>query len=341
MCTNSTCLPVTLAHLTTNGAVELAVNSSTVFTTVPGDGIRSWSLYGVPKTAVNTTPTPILTRRAGDLNSGFLGANDTVVFGESGYIGQGGTGRTVFSCNPSNCASTEQDWYTTQGDTNACDPSAQECFDETAGGTSSTVQYAKQGTASQTAPQSFSPILTMPSGCSGVASGGYLYVSGNYGSSSTYSLLQRVSEDGTGGVSTLANLGLSSQVAFDCSIIVTSTRVYAIAGDVNAKTTGLISVSLPNGVGNSAPSFLAGTVISTNNWITAWGDDTAIYFGNAAAQWVSCPASGCTGTPTVLADASTAEAYLVGDAQAIYWINVSSDPTTGVSTGFSLMKLAR
>jgi len=32
--------------------------------------------------------------------------------------------------------------------------------------------------------------------------------------------------------------------------------------------------------------------------------------------------------------------YLVGDAMAIYWINRTSD-TTGRTTGFSLMKIAR
>jgi len=343
MCTNKTCLPVTMAHLTMTGAVGLALNSTTVFTTVPSNGSTPWSLYGVPKTAVNITPSPVLTRRVGDSKSGLLAANDTILFAESGYTSQGGSSFTVFSCTPGTCSSTEQDWYTTSGDMNACDPATQECFDAVGAGASSTIQYAKRGTASQTAPQGFSPVITMPSGISGAA-GGYFYMAGNLGSSSgaTNSVLQRVSEDGTSGVSTLANLGLSSLFGFDFfPIIVTSTRVYAVAGDINANTTGLISVSLPNGVGNSAPPFVPGTTVATDKWIASWGDDTAIYFANSAGQWVTCPPSGCTGTPTVLADASAAAPYLAGDAQAIYWIKTTTDPGSGQTTGFSLLKVAR
>ncbi len=324
-------------------ATGLALNSTTVFTTVTGNGTTPWSLYAVPKSATNITLSPILTRRAGDSSTGFLGASDTTLFGESGYTSQGGSVFTAFSCNPSNCASTVQDWYTTTSDPTACDPLTQQCFDEAGAGASSTIQFAKQGTPSQTALQSFSPVLSMASGAI-AASGGFVYTAGYYAISSsnpTNSVVQRASEDGTGGVSTLANVGLGSLVAFNAPIIVTPTRVYAVAGDINANTTGLISLSLPNGVGNSAPSFLAGTMVSTNSWITAWGDDTGIYFANNAGQWVMCPAAGCTGTPTVMADATAAEPYLVGDAQAIYWINVSSDPTSGRATGFSLVKLAR
>jgi hypothetical protein len=124
-------------------------------------------------------------------------------------------------------------------------------------------------------------------------------------------------------------------------LVVTGTRVYVVGADINANTTGLISVSLPNGVGNSAPPFLAGTTISSNNWLAAWGDDEQIFFASSAKQWVACPASGCTGAPTVLADASSALPYLVGDMQAIYWINTITDATTGYATGFSVMKVAR
>lgn len=343
MCSNGACLPVTLAHLATTGATGLALNSTTVFTTVTSNGTTPWSLYAVPKSATNTTPSAILTRRAGDSSTGFLGASDTTLYGESGYTSQGGSVFTAFSCNPNNCSNTVLDWYTTTSDPTACDPSTQECFDETGAGTSSTIQFAKQGTASQTSLQNFSPVLSMASGAI-AASGGFVYTAGYYAansSSPTNSVVQRASEDGTGGVSTLANLGLGSLVAFDTPIIVTPTRVYAVAGDISANTTGLISLSLPNGVGNSAPAFLPGTVVSTNSWITAWGDDTAVYFANNAGQWVMCPAAGCAGTPTVMADATAAEPYLEGDAQAIYWINVSSDPTSGHATGFSLMKLAR
>jgi hypothetical protein len=343
MCSNSTCLPVTLAHLaTTVRAAGLALNSSTVFTTVPGNSTVSWSLYGVPKTAVNTSPSPILTASSGNNVTGFLGANDTVVFAETGYNSPGGKSTTILSCNPTNCASTQQPWYASNGGVTTCDPAAQECFLFEAGATATSVQYAKQGMASQTSPQDFSPVLNLALGFPATA-GGYLCATGNFGvnPNPTYSVVQRVLEDGSGGISTLANLGLSSQYALDYTLVVTGTRLYVAGSDINANTTGLISLSLPNGVGNSAPAYLAGTTMSSNNWIAAWGDDTAIYFANSAAQWVTCPASGCTGTPTVLTDASAALSYLVGDAQAIYWLNATSDPTSGFATGFSLMKLAR
>ena len=343
MCSNSTCLPVTLAHLaTTVRAAGLALNSSTVFTTVPGNSTVSWSLYGVPKTAVNTSPSPILTASSGNNVTGFLGANDTVVFAETGYNSPGGSPTTILSCTPTNCASTQQTWYTSNGGVTTCDPAAQECFLFEAGATATSVQYAKRATISQTSPQDFSPVLNLALGFPATA-GGYLYATGNFGvnPNPTYSVVQRVLEDGSGGISTLANLGLSSQVGLDNTLVVTGTRVYVAAGDINANTTGLISLSLPNGVGNSAPAYLPGTTISSNSWLAAWGDDSAIYFANAAAQWVTCPASGCTGTPTVVADASAALAFLVGDAQAIYWLNTTSDPTSGFATGFSLMKIAR
>ena len=194
----------------------------------------------------------------------------------------------------------------------------------------------------QTSPQSFSPVLSMATGTGPVATGGYLYMAGVYGvnPNPSYAVLQRVTEDGTSGVSTLANLGLAAQFALS-PLGVTGTRVYVLGANIGSNTTGLISVSLPNGVGNSAPPFLAGTTMSSNNWIAAWGDDTAIYFANTAEQWVTCPASGCTGAPTVMSDASTALHYLVGDAQAIYWINTRSDSTTGFTIGFSVMKVAR
>jgi hypothetical protein len=342
MCTNGTCLPVTLAHLTTTVTpAGLAVNSSTVFTTVPG---TPWSLYGVPKTAVNTSPSPILTAAAGNNITSFLAASDTVLFAAMGYNSPGGSPRTILSCNPTNCAGTEQTWYTSQGGLlNTCDLSTQECFLFEPGTGSADVQYAKQGTASQSSPQDFSPVLNTALGFPGAADG-YIYAGGLYGtpsSTSTYSVLQRVSEDGTGSVSTLANLGLSSQFAINSTPVVTGTRVYVAGSDINGNTTGLISLSLPNGVGNSAPAYLPGTTISSNSWLAMWGDDTAIYFANAAAQWVTCPASGCTGTPTVMADASAAIGYLTGDAQAIYWLNATFSATDGTATGFSLMRLAR
>jgi len=319
------------------------VNSTTVFTTVPSDGVAVWSLYGVSKTAVNTSPSPILTAPAGNNTTGFLGGNDTVLFAETGYRNNpGGNSSTVISCNPANCASTQQSWYTSSDTVSACDPSTQECFVSVSSSNFSTFQYAKQGTPSQTSPASFSPVLTMASGIGPAATGGYLYMAGVYGvnPSQTYAVLQRVSEDGTSGVSALANLGPSLQYTLD-GPIVTDTRVYAVGADIGSNVTGLISVPLPNGVGNSAPSFLGGTMMPSPNWIAAWGDDTAIYFANPAQQWVTCPASGCTGSPTVVSDASAAAPYLVGDAQAIYWINTTSDAGTGRTNGFSVMKIAR
>jgi hypothetical protein len=309
--------------------------------TVPSlDGVSPWSLYGVPKTAVNSSPSPILTAAVGNNTSGFLGANDTILFIETGSNNPGGSTSTIISCNPTTCASTQQNWYTSNGSVSACDLSAKECFVAASSGTFATVQFAKQGTASQTTPQNFSPVLNMASGFGPSATGGYFYMAGVYGNP-TAAVLQRISEDGTSGISTLANLGPAAQFALDAPLIVTGTRVYVVGGNSTANTTGLISVSLPNGVGNSAPSFLAGTTMSSNDWIAAWGDDVAIFFASSAHQWVTCPASGCIGSPTVLADATTALPYLVGDAQAIYWINTTTDPVTGFTTGFSLKKIPR
>jgi hypothetical protein len=344
VCSNGSCLPVTLAKIpATSRAAGLAVNSTTVFTTVPGNGLSSWSLYGVAKTAVNASPSPILTAAAGNNTTGFLGANDTVLFAETGYNSPGGNSSTMISCSPTSCASTQQNWYTASGSVSACDPSVQECFVELGAEASGTFQYAKEGTVSQTSPQSFSPVLTMASGVGPAATDGYLYMAGPYGvnPNPSYAVLQRVSEDGTSQVTTLADLGLAAQYALTGPLVVTGTRVYVVGADINANTTGLISVSLPNGVGNSAPPFLAGTTISSNNWLAAWGDDEQIFFASSANQWVACPASGCTGAPTVLADASSALPYLVGDMQAIYWINTITDATTGYATGFSVMKVAR
>jgi hypothetical protein len=344
MCSNSTCLSITLAKVqATAGAMGLALNSTTVFTTAPSDGVSAWSLYGVPKTAVNASPSPILTAAVGNNKTGFLGGNDTILFSETGYNNSpGGNASTIISCNPGDCTSTQSNWYTLSDSLTACDPSAQECFVGSSSGNNSAYRYAKQGTPSQTSPQSFSPPVNMASGLFPTAANGSLYVAGPYevNANETDVVLQRVSEDGTGGVSTLANLGPYGQYAFDGPIVITSTRAYLMGGNTTSNTSGLIAVPLPNGVGNSAPSFLPGTTMSSNSWMAAWGDDTAIYFASVAQQWVSCPASGCSGAPTVLADASTALPYLVGDGQAIYWINRTTD-STGHTTGFSLMKVAR
>jgi hypothetical protein len=344
MCSNGSCLPVMLAKVqAATGAIGLALNSSTVFTTSPGNSAAGWSLYGVPKTAVNSSPSPILTTAVGNNRTGFLGGNDTLLFAESGYNNSpGGNASTVISCNPSNCASSQRTWYTLSDAITACDPSTQECFVGTSFSNFCTFQYAKQGTTSQMSPQGFNPVVTMASGLAPAAAGGYLYMAGVYGvdANQTYAVLHRVSEDGVGGISTLANLGPSAQYALDGPLVITSTRVYLVGANIGTNTTGLISVSLPNGVGNSAPSFLEGTTMPSGNWIAAWGDDTAIYFANPAQQWATCPASGCAGARTALADASSALPYLVGDAQAIYWIDRTTD-TGGRTAGFSIMKIAR
>ena len=92
-------MPITLANLpVTTRPSGLAVNSSTVFTTVPSDGVSAWSLYGVPKTAVNTSPSPILTGPVGNTTTGFLGGNDIVLFVETGYNSPGGAASTIISC---------------------------------------------------------------------------------------------------------------------------------------------------------------------------------------------------------------------------------------------------
>jgi hypothetical protein len=135
----------------------------------------------------------------GDLTSGPLFANDTLLFGESGYIGQGGTGVNIFSCNPTNCAATEQEWFNVAEPQSAtCDPAVAECFVSTyQDQMTATIQFAKQGTASQTSPQNFSPVLTMANGGL-AAAGGYLYVAGigPAGNLTPIAILPRVLETG-------------------------------------------------------------------------------------------------------------------------------------------------
>ena len=340
-CSGGTCLPVKLATLPAYAA-GLAVNSTTVFTTVPTSNSASWAVYGVAKTATNTTPSPILTLTPGFNNMGYNGASDSQLIAVPFTGGQGGAYNDVISCTPSNCASTEQSWFGAMNSSIVCDPAAQECFVQASG--QSAVQYSKMGTASQTSPTSFSPVVNIALSGISAATGGYLYSTGLYSTILTYPVLQRVSEDGTSGVTTLANFSSGTTTNALGGPLVTSTQVYMfgqVNDGVDSPTEGLMSVTLPNGVGNAAPSFLAGTTVPESDWIAYWGDDSGFVFGSTALQWVTCPVSGCSGTPRVLADASQSERYLVGDAQAIYWINDVVDPNTVTVTSAVLMKVAR
>lgn len=324
-----------MASLPATFADGLAVNSTTVFTTVPGT--TTWSLYGVAKSAVNTTPSPILTLNPGYNGTGYLGASDNLVIAEPFTGNQGGRFSTIISCNPGNCASSKQTWYGSTNSINVCDPLAQECFVQSQQQTS--VEYAVLGTSTQTTPANFSPVLNIAENGIGAAAGGYLYAAGT---SNPTPVLQRVVESGVGSVSTLATVSSLNGLSINDPLIVTSTQVFMLIYDSSNFLYSLASTPLPNGVGNAAPTNLPGTSVDEGGWIAYWADDSNIIFGSSAQQWVSCPAaSGCTGTPKVLADASQSERLVVGDAQAIYWINNVIDPTTITVTATYLMKVAR
>ena len=345
-CSSGTCGPVKLATFSVASGIPqgLAVNSTTVFTTIPGSA--SWALYGVAKTAQNVTPSPILMLPAAN-NTAYIGATDSLIIFTPFQGGQGGAFPTVYSCNPASCSSSQQTWFS-PGNNRwiTCDPVAQECFFQLANQTA--VQYAKLGTTSQTSLTSFTPVLNIALNGISAAANGSLYSAGTYSTTLAFPVLQRVSEDGTSGVSTLANF--TSTVAGTTNslfgpVIVTTTQVFMegmVNDGVNEPTVGIMSVQLPLGVGNAAPSFISGTTTQTEQgFVNYWADDNGIVFASPAEQFVSCPTTGCGGTPHVLADASQAESSLVGDAQAIYWINEIVDPNTGTVTSAALMKVAR
>jgi hypothetical protein len=351
-CTSGTCSAVLMATLpVADGYTAIASNSATVF--VLGNSSAGTVIFGVPKSAQNLSATPIGTYGTAYGIAGFFGASDNLVvahaYNTPMYVATG----SVFSCSPSNCQPTLQTWFSTTNAKVACDPASQECFVQSEGQTS--VRYAKQGSASQTAPAAFSPVVNIaygssilntidqPSGIS-VATGGYLYSAGLYPTTvgTFLPVLQRVAEDGTGSLGTLANyMSTTGAAVFDP--VVTPTRVYAL---VSANAVGIVSIPLPNGVGTAAVSYLPGVDVGSNLFF--WGDDNGVVFENSASQWASCPANGCSGSPKILADASQSglsgfggAAPLTGDAQAIYWVDAVVDPNTFAVTSASLMKVAR
>jgi hypothetical protein len=335
-CSNGTCQPITLATLSTpRTPVALALNSSTVFFEIPGNSVVAWSLYAVPKTAANITPTPILTQTAANNLGGYLAASDTLLVTQYGFNNPGGSTLTTFSCTPTSCSSTKQNWFTDTQAPTVCDLAVQECFTEL--GSQFTIQHATFGTPSQTTPADYNPLLNSNGNSVQWAAGGFLYIANTPAGASTSSILERMPEDGTGRLATLANVGAGNFLGVAS---LTSSQVFLVASLDNFATTGMMSVPLPNGL-SGTPSYLAGTSLAGNGWIAGWGDDAGIYFGTAAAQWVTCPASGCTGAPKVVGDASHSAPLLVGDAQSVYWVNFTQDPNTLATTGVSLMKLPR
>jgi hypothetical protein len=335
-CSNGTCQPITLATLSTpRTPVALALNSSTVFFEIPGNSVVAWSLYAVPKNAANITPTPILTQTAANNLGGYLAASDTLLVTQYGFNNPGGSTLTTFSCTPTSCASTKQNWFTDTQAPTVCDLAVQECFTEL--GSQFTIQHATFGTPSQTTPADYNPLLNSNGNSVQWAAGGFLYIANTPAGASTSSILERMPEDGTGRLATLANVGAGNFLGVAS---LTSSQVFLVASLDNFATTGMMSVPLPNGL-SGTPSYLAGTSLAGNGWIAGWGDDAGIYFGTAAAQWVTCPASGCTGAPKVVGDASHSAPLLVGDAQSVYWVNFTQDPNTLATTGVSLMKLPR
>lgn len=310
-----------------------------MFVTIPAtypatNGNTTWSLYGVSKTATNTTPSPIYSITSTSNNfTGTLVATDSLVIAEPYTAGPGGKYSTIVSCNPANCANTAEYWYSSSGSLNVCDPVAQECFTQVQNGSfAAEVKYALLGTPSQTTAADFSPVLDIAYNGISAASGGYLYSTGTFSTSQQWPVLERVSENGTGGIVTLANFNQTSGNTLLGPVVVTGTQVFMMGYDASLGVSGVMSVPLPNGVGNAAPASLA--KFGPGQFQTYWADDNNLVFQSAALQWVSCPATGCVGTPKVLADASQAEGYVVGDAQAIYWINSTTNAT-------SLMKVAR
>jgi hypothetical protein len=335
-CSGGTCQPLVLATLSTpRTPVALAVNSSNVFFEIPGNSVVAWSLYSVPKNAASITPTAIFTQGAGNNLGGYLAASDTLLVSQYGFNNPGGSTTTFFSCNPASCMSTTQTWFTDTQAPTVCDLAAQECFTQL--GSQFTIQHATLGTPSQTTPSDYNPIINSNANSVQWAQGGYLYIASTPGGASTTSILGRMPEDGTGRLATLANVGTGNYLGVAS---VTSTQVFLIASLDSFATTGMMSVPIPGGL-SGAPALLPGTALAGNGWIAGWGDDAGIYFGTAAATWVTCPASGCTGAPKVVGDASHSAPMLVGDAQAVYWVDSTQDPATLVTTSISLKKLPR
>jgi hypothetical protein len=317
----------------------LALSNSNVYVAVPS-GTNPWSLYVVSKTAVNSSPSPVFSLSgSGTSHVGYLGATDSLVIGQGTESDQGGSASQLFSCAPSNCANSAQSWFSTSGSVapTVCDPTAQECFAAIYSLTP-TIQHATLGTASQTTPTDYDPILLQSMNTTLGAVGGFLYLGVDPSGQSSPSTLARMTENGASGTATLDGFGVGAIQN------ITSTQIYMAASG------GLVSIPIPGGV-SASPAILPGT----SNWqISAWGDDKAIYFGTAALRWVTCPASGCTGTPTDIGDASLAigqvfnasannlglvSPNLIGDTQAIYWVN--ADQQNVNNTSFKLMKLAR
>jgi hypothetical protein len=335
-CSNGTCQPIVLATLSTpRTPVALAVNSSNVFFEIPGNSVVAWSLYAVSKTASNVTPSPIFTQSAGDNLGGYLAASDTLLVTQYGFNNPGGSTTTFFSCTPTNCTSTKQNWFTDTQAPTVCDLAVQECFTQL--GSQSTIQHATFGTASQTTPADYNPLLGSSGNSVQWATAGYLYITSTPAGQSTTSILGRMPEDGTGRLATLANVGAGNYLGV---VNVTTTQVYLVASLDAFTTTGMMSVPIPGGL-SGTPALLAGTSLAGNGWIAGWGDDAGIYFGTAAATWVTCPATGCTGAPKVVGDASHSAPLLVGDAQAVYWVDSTQDPNTLATTSISLKKLPR
>jgi hypothetical protein len=327
-CSGGTCTPIALATFTAGRqAVALAINSSNVFIEIPG-GNSAWSLYSVPKNAANIAPSPILTLSQSNNLGGYLAASDTLLVTQYGFNNPGGSTLTTFSCTPTNCATTMQTWFTDSQAPMVCDMAAQECFPALP--SQGSIQHSTFGTPSQTKPADFGVLISSNDNSAQWASGGFLYLGSNFGTGTLPSILTRMAEDGSGRTATLANFGAGNGFTV---VNVTSTQVYLVGTLDSLTTTGMLSVPLPNGL-TGAPPYLAGTTLTGNGWIAGWGDDAGIYFGTMAAQWVTCPASGCTGPPKVVGDATQSAPLLIGDAQSVYWID-------STATGVSLKKLPR
>jgi hypothetical protein len=333
---NSTCSPVLLA--TFPGLINgLAVNSTTVFTFLGTADGSAFSVYGVPKTAQNLTAAPLVTVTPGATSVGYLGASDTLFIWEAFTGNQAGKFSALYSCDPRSCPATRQTWFSVVNNNTTCDPVTQQCFTQAQAIAANEVRVAMLGAASQTAPQSFAPPLNIATGLGMTATGGFLYTAGPSDAILQLPVLERVPEDGSAVKTRLANFSPITNQLFG-PLIATASKVFfqGQSMDTGGNTTvGIMSVALPFGVGDSAPSFLAGTTQVNSGFSQFWADDSAIVFFSAAQQIVTCPAAGCSAAPRILADATTANRVLVGDSQAIYWV------VPLASTSSAIMKVAR
>jgi hypothetical protein len=247
----------------------------------------------------------------------------------------GGVQTSLYSCNPANCMATLSTWYTGFNGNVTCDLSQQRCFTQDGNG----LLYLSTATSKAPAPFPSSAnqvnIALANTGAGGIsltAAGGFLYSAGGPNGGSAPFVLERIPEDGSTSVVTrLANMGAGAD-AVRPPVYVTSTRAYFTVDTTNVFGPAFIfTVTLPLGNGNNPAPMFAGSTDFEGG--TYYADANGVYwFDTTAQQLVTCPANGCTGSPTPVASGTSG--VVTSDGQALYWV-------VAVNGMSNIMKLAR